>query len=58
LLLPLAVGLNLLSSWQREGRPLGGRVASSVFIRYRVGGATPAAKGCEGPVSAAGAGGR
>jgi hypothetical protein len=43
LLLPLAVGLNLVSSLRRDHKP-GERVTSSVFVRYRVGRAAPIAE--------------
>jgi hypothetical protein len=39
-LLPLMVGVNLISSWT-PNRPLRGRIASSVFIRFRLDGPRP-----------------
>ena len=35
LLLPLTLGLNLLSSW-RTDRPVRGRIISSVFMRFHI----------------------
>jgi hypothetical protein len=38
-LVPLALGLNLVSSWRMD-RPVRGRIISSVFMRFRTGPAT------------------
>jgi hypothetical protein len=39
-LLPLTLGMNLVSSWQAD-RPVRGRIISSVFMRFRIGQAAP-----------------